>query len=120
MKYFGIAALVGLAAFWLFEKSAHAGAQRVLTASWYGERERGKVTASGDIFDPDKLTAASWEFYRKKIRVTGPKGSVVVFCNDRGPAKRLLRSRQLDLSKAAFERIADLKQGLVKVTIEIL
>lgn len=119
-KFFGIVALVGLAYFWLTERPAHSTEPRTLTASFYGEECRGKVTASGDIFDPDKLTAASWEFYRKKIRVAGPKGSVVVFCNDRGPHKRLLRSRQLDLSRAAFERIADLKQGLVKVTIEIL
>lgn len=123
MRWFGIAALLGLAGVWIFQRDVRVvrGAEsRQLVASWYGERERGRVTKSGDIFSPEKMTCASWEYYKKKLRVTGPKGSVVVFCNDVGPNKRLLKSRQIDLSRAAFERIADLKSGLVSVTVEIL
>lgn len=120
MKWFGITALLGLFFFWLAERPARAAGPRTLVASWYGEECQGKTTASGEIFDHEKLTAASWEFYRKKIYVTGPKGSVVVFCNDKGPARRLLKTRQLDLSRAAFARIADLRVGLVQVTVEVL
>jgi rare lipoprotein A len=37
---------------------------------------------------------------------------------DRGPAKRLYRlGRKIDLAKAAFNRIADLKQGIIPVSI---
>lgn len=119
-KAFGIIALVGLALYWLTERPARGAEPRRLVASWYGERERGRVTKSGDIFSPEKMTCASWQFYKKKLRVTGPKGSVVVFCNDVGPNKRLLKSRQIDLSRDAFSAIADLKQGLASVTVEVL
>lgn len=122
MKWFGIVALAGLAYFWLTERDAQAAPDRprTLTASWYGYECAGKLMANGKPFDPNKFTCASWEFYGKELRVTGPLGSVVVFCSDKGPAKRLLKSRQLDLSCAAFSRVGYLSQGLVKVTVEKL
>jgi expansin (peptidoglycan-binding protein) len=47
--------------------------------------------------------------------------SVDVEINDRGPAKRLVRQgREIDLSRAAFARIADLRQGVVPVKISLL
>lgn len=121
-KFFGIVALVGLAYFWLTERDAQAvpNGTRTLTASFYGDECRGKLMANGKPFDPEKFTCASWEFYGKELRVTGPLGSVVVFCSDKGPAKRLLKSRQLDLSRAAFSRVAYLSQGLAEVTVSVL
>lgn len=94
---------------------------RALTASWYEKSKRrdGK-TASGQPFDPNALTAASWEFYGKRLKVTGPYGPVEVFCNDKGPARKYLKTRQLDLSRRAFELICPLEAGLVAVTVEVL
>lgn len=88
-------------------------------ASWYGEEHRGKLMANRKPFDPDKLTAASW-FYDlgTKVRVTHRNKSVVVTIEDRGPAKRLVRrGRKIDLSQAAFAKLADTRLGLIRVTI---
>ena len=90
--------------------------------------------ANGKPFDPDRLTAASW-FYPlgTKIRVTlrQPPGqrrhdcpvspSVVVTITDRGPADRLVQNgRILDLSRAAFRRLASIDLGLIDVEIRPL
>ena len=89
-------------------------------ASWYSERDPGirLYTASGKRFDSTKLWAASWDYpFRTKLKVTNPKTakSVIVVVEDRGPAKRL--NRKLDLTQAAFSRIALLGEGLIEVEI---
>ncbi len=88
-------------------------------ASWYGERHRGLLMANGQRFDPDKLTAASW-FYDlgTKVVVTHENRSVIVEITDRGPAKFLVKEgRKIDLSRAAFAKLADLDLGLIDVTV---
>src|SRR6267154_2095513 len=88
-------------------------------ASWYGEQHRGLLMANGQCFDPDKFTAASW-FYDlgTKVVVTHDNRSVIVEITDRGPAKRLARAgRKIDLSRTAFERLADPEVGLIDVTL---
>ena len=96
--------------------------QRTLTASWYGERCNGRKTASGEVFDASKLTAASWDYpLGTKLRVWNGPRFVVVSVNDRGPAKRLLKTRQLDLSLAAFSRLADPAAGLLhNLKVEVM
>jgi rare lipoprotein A len=91
-------------------------------ASWYGEQHRGRLMANGRPFDPDNLTAASWCYdLGTKVVVTHGDRSVVVEITDRGPAKRLfLRGRRIDLSYAAFARLADPDTGLIDVTIRKL
>ena len=85
-------------------------------ASFYGEAHRGRPTASGVPFDPDALTAASWHHpFGTRLRVTHRDRSVVVTVNDRGPAHYL--GRCIDLSRAAFARLADLGHGLIDVTV---
>ena len=98
-------------------------------ASWYSEESCKRegtsgICANGEVFDDERLTCASWD-YRPRTRLlisnrnTGAK--VVVEVTDRGPAKRLYRmGRIVDLSKAAFARIADLERGLAEVQIEEL
>jgi peptidoglycan lytic transglycosylase len=94
-------------------------------ASWYGEEHRGKLMANGRKFDPDKLTAASW-FYPlgTLVCVTVQEknlapGSIVIPITDRGPDKDLVRKgRIIDLSRAAFQKIAPAEWGLVRVTVE--
>src|SRR5215510_5043027 len=91
-------------------------------ASWYGEEHRGKLMANGKRFNPDRLTAASW-FYPlgTKVRVSRAEGdglvrSVVVTITDRGPSKDLVRDgRIIDLTHAAFRRLAHPDRGLVAI-----
>ena len=88
-------------------------------ASWYGEEHRGLPMANGKPFNPDKLTAASW-FYDlgTRVVVTHGRRSVVVEITDRGPAPRLVKQgRKIDLSHAAFARLANPYHGLIDVTI---
>jgi len=94
-------------------------------ASWYGEAHRGKLMANGEKFNPDKLTAASW-FYPlgTKVRVTAKASnnsarSVLVTVTDRGPADDLVREgRIIDLTHAAYKRLAHPDLGLVSVSVQ--
>ena len=85
-------------------------------ASFYGEAHRGRATASGAPFNPDALTAASWHHpFGTRLQVTHDDRTVVVTVNDRGPAHYL--GRCIDLSRAAFARLADLGAGLIDVHV---
>lgn len=90
-------------------------------AFWYGGGEKlNKYTASGEVFDPEGLTAASWDhplgtYLKVTNLVSGYE--VIVKINDRGPARRL--GRLIDLSRRAFSEIAPLKEGLIKVKVEV-
>ncbi|ASW53007.1 septal ring lytic transglycosylase RlpA family protein [Plantactinospora sp. KBS50] len=86
-------------------------------ASFYDE---GQMTANGETFDPDALTAAHKTLpFDTRVRVTNPATgkSVTVRINDRGP---YIDGRCLDLSRAAFADIASLSQGEVTVKYEVL
>ncbi len=89
-------------------------------ASFYGEELRGELMANGQPFDPDQLIAASWFYpFGTRIRVFHRDRSVVVTITDRGPAKRLVRQgRIIDLSRAAFEALANPHLGLIPVRIQ--
>jgi rare lipoprotein A len=89
-------------------------------ASWYGEKHRGLLMANGQPFDPDKLTAASWLYdLGTKVVVTHENRRVIVEVTDRGPARLLLRAgRKIDLSRAAFAKLADPDLGLIDVTVK--
>lgn len=99
---------------------------RVGQASWYSHHSPGvkKTTANMEVFDDTALTCAMWDVpFHQMIRVTNLENgkSVVVRVNDRGPHKRLVRKgRVVDLSKAAFQKIASLKKGLISVKVEFL
>ena len=88
-------------------------------ASWYGEKHRGLPMANGQRFNPDKLTAASWFFdFGTMVVGTHANRNVVVEITDRGPANRLVNEgRKIDLSRAAFVKLADLDFGLIDVTV---
>ena len=88
-------------------------------ASWYGERHRGLPMANGRRFDPDKLTAASWCYdLGTKVIVTHENRSVIVEITDRGPARFLHKAgRKIDLSRAAFAKLADPDLGVIDVTV---
>lgn len=93
------------------------------TASWYSETDPfiNLRTANGEIFDDTRMTCASWYFpFKTRLRVTNLRTgrSVIVVVNDRGPAKRL--GRVIDLTRAAFRKIADPRAGLIQVAVEPL
>jgi rare lipoprotein A len=108
----------GLLTIWMILATA-ALPCRAEQASWYGEAHRGRLMANGHRFNPDKLTAASWFYHLgARVVVTYNDRSVVVEITDRGPAKRLVQQgRTIDLSRAAFARLADPDLGLIDVTV---
>jgi rare lipoprotein A len=89
-------------------------------ASYYGEQFRGRATASGERYDPDKLTAAHPSYpMGTRVRVTNLKNSrsVVVRLNDRGPYKA---GRIIDLSAHAAREIGMLVDGITRVRIQVV
>ena len=95
-------------------------AEQVGLASWYGADFHGKPTASGQIFDEEKLTAAHRTLpLRSRVRVTNLENgrSVEVRINDRGP---YVQGRVLDLSTRAAKALGMQKEGLALVRIELL
>ena len=85
-------------------------------ASFYAEQHQGKTMANGRPFDMHAMTAASWYYpLGTKVRVSAGGRSVVVTITDRGPAKRL--GRIIDLSKAAFAKLAPVGQGVIRACV---
>jgi rare lipoprotein A len=87
------------------------------TASYYAWSLDGNRTASGEIYRHTHLTAAhrtlplgTW----LKVENLANKKTVVVKVNDRGP---FIEDRILDLSRAAFKKLAPMKEGLIEVRI---
>jgi rare lipoprotein A len=75
--------------------------------------------ANGHLFSDDKLTCATRLYNLGTIlRVTNISNgkSVIVKVTDR-IGKRFAQTR-IDLSKSAFQSIADLKQGVIPVSVE--
>lgn len=78
------------------------------------------MTASGERFDQDDLTAAHRTLpFDSRVRVTNLENgkTVEVRINDRGPYGR---GRIIDLSRAAAKIIGMIERGIVPVTVEIL
>jgi rare lipoprotein A (peptidoglycan hydrolase) len=101
-------------------REATPGAIQTGRASWYGRPHHGRRTASGQVYDMYKLTAA----HRKlplgtRVLVTNLQNHrfVEVRVNDRGP---YVKGRMIDLSYAAARRLRAVAQGVVPVSIRIL
>jgi len=91
-------------------------------ASWYGGDDGfdGKPTASGEIYDSSRLTAAHRELpLGTVVDVTSlDNGRVVrVRINDRGP---FTKGRIIDLSRAAAEQIAMIGPGTAQVRLVLV
>ena len=89
-------------------------------ASWYGKRYHGRPTASGEIYDMFKMTAAHpvlpLPSYARVTR-TDNGASIVVRVNDRGP---FLRGRVIDLSFAAATKLGVVQAGSAEVVVEAI
>jgi rare lipoprotein A len=89
-------------------------------ASYYANEFNGKKTASGEIYNMNKLTAAHPSYPMNTIcLVTNLKNglSVEVRINDRMPS---FKSRIIDLSLAAAKEIDMIRDGIQEVKIDVL
>jgi rare lipoprotein A len=84
-------------------------------ATWYGNELRGHRTASGEVFDPDGLTAAHRSLpFGTCLVVENPKTgkSVRVTVNDRGP---FTPGMALDISWGAARAIGMLSSQAIEM-----
>lgn len=114
--------LMALPAAWLVVFGAAATADTGYVeegiASWYGHPFHGRLTASGEVFDKDQLTAAHPELpLGLEVDVTHVESgrSVQVEITDRGP---FVDGRVIDLSEAAAQELDMIEDGLAPVRIE--
>lgn len=90
------------------------------TASYYGERFRGKRTHTDEVFDPDKLTAACNVLPLKTwVKVTNLRNhrSVKLWINDRMHPKN---KRLIDVSARAARELGFYARGLTRVRVEVI
>lgn len=98
-------------------KSA-AGYDETGTASWYGKKFHGKLTASGDRYDMHEPSAAHKTLPMGTIvRVTNLENGRVatLLVNDRGP---FVGNRIIDLSYAAAQDLGTAEKGLSRVRVQ--
>ena len=93
-------------------------------ASWYGaetlRRKGGHMTANGEAFDPDELSAAhKYLPLPTYVRVTNLENGrgIIVRVNDRGP---FVDGRIIDLSAAAARRLGFHAAGTARVRVETI
>ena len=93
-------------------------------ASWYGnetlEKNNGQRTAYGEVFEPDKLSAAhKYLPLPALVRVTNldNNNSIVVRVNDRGP---FIGDRVIDVSAEAAKQLGFFGKGTAPVKVEVL
>ncbi len=89
-------------------------------ASWYSETDPAinKHTANNEIFDDEADTCATWHYrFHENLLVFNLINGKWTICrvNDRGPAKRL--KREVDLTKASFEKVSSSRKGLIPVVV---
>ncbi len=89
-------------------------------ASWYGPNFHNKMTANGEIFDQNDVTAAHRTLpLPSVVRVTNLENgrALVVRVNDRGP---FAHGRIIDMSRRSAQLLGFERQGTAKVRVEIL
>ena len=89
-------------------------------ASWYGDDFHGKLTADGEIYDMNKLTAAHQTLpFHTLLEVENLENGqkVLVRINDRGP---FLKERIIDLSRQAAQRLGMVGKGTAPVTLRLV
>jgi rare lipoprotein A len=88
-------------------------------ASYYGKEFVGKRTASGERYDPKRMTAAHKTLpLGTRVRVTRVGGaSVIVRVNDRCGCTH---GRIIDVSEAAARKLDMMRVGVIPVRLEVL
>ena len=93
------------------------GTTRTEVASWYGPGFAGRRTSTGEVYNPEGLTAASTTLpLGSHARVVNPDTgkAVVVRINDRGP---YVHGRSIDLSHGAAKQIGLTGKGVGRVQV---
>lgn len=89
-------------------------------ASWYGPGFHGNMSASGEVFNQNAMTAAHRTLpFGTRVQVTNLDNgrSVVVRINDRGP---FTGGRVIDLSAGAARVLGLIQSGTAPVRLEVL
>lgn len=89
-------------------------------ASYYAAKFHGRRTASGQLYDSTKLTAAHNSLpFGTRVKVTNKRNgrTAVVRINDR---LHYANTRVVDLSAAAAKKLGLYRRGLGKVKVEVL
>lgn len=89
-------------------------------AAWYGKELQGRPTASGELFDMHKMTAAHRDFPMNSLVLVknlenGKKAMVKI--NDRGP---YVDGRIIDVSYAAARELGFAEKGTARVQLELV
>lgn len=93
------------------------GFTQVGLASWYGNAHAGHKTASGELFNPNEMTAAHRTLpLGTMVRVTNVENgrAVTVRINDRGP---MAERRIIDPSRAAADALGFRASGTAQVKL---
>ncbi len=88
-------------------------------ASYYGGRWHKRLTASGERYDQNSMTAAHKTLpFGTRVKVTNLRNgkSCEVRINNRGP---YTKGRVIDLSVAAAKQIGSVNDGVVPVKLEV-
>lgn len=101
-------------------KTPNRGTTQKGLASWYGAKFNGRPTASGEIYDMNRISAAHKQLpfgtvVEVKNRDNGRKLRVPI--NDRGP---FIRGRIIDLSVGAARELDMFGAGLARVEIRVV
>lgn len=89
-------------------------------ASWYGPGFHGKITANGETYDQNALTAAHQTLPMPvKVRVTNLENgrSLIVRINDRGP---FVNGRVIDVSRRTAQLLGFDTKGTAPVRVQIV
>jgi rare lipoprotein A len=89
-------------------------------ASYYHDSLHGRKTASGQVYNKHRLSAAHKTLpLGTRIQVTDAKTgrSIVVRVNDRGP---FVKGRIVDLSKEAAKELGIVDRGIARVDLKVL
>ena len=89
-------------------------------ASWYGEPFHGRQTASGEVYDMERLTAAHQTLpFGTRVRVENLDNGVIITVriNDRGP---FAKGRILDVSRRGARELGMMGPGTARVRITVL
>ena len=95
--------------------------KQTVKVSWYGEAFAGKITASGETFDPSsqEMVAHKSLPFGTKVFFENPENGKVILgvVKDRGP---YIRGREFDLSEAGAEALGFKDDGVAKLEVVVL
>jgi rare lipoprotein A len=89
-------------------------------ASYYHDSLHGNKTASGQVYDKTRMSAAHKTLpLGSKVRVTDMRTgkAITVRVNDRGP---FVKGRIIDLSRRAARELGMIQRGVAKVKMEVV